>query len=225
MQQGNSPRTRLCEQDGKDSYPQHSHEVGHLGRQALHYASADCVFVAASGRDDSVSTQQITPEIQAKPLKGKYDGRRNNRPTAEARQKAGRKLNWAKHLTSNDSAKILKDIDSIASPSEIYQRALDRNLLALCWQIRERVEDRLLGKPFVAENPNAVKPINNILNDNRLQIAIQQLVPAKQVKKRKTKELVQAVSEAKQLEAVNEPEQSYVDVDAQVVESIQDGSK
>lgn len=174
------------------------------------------------------SKQPPTAQTPAKSMAGKYDGRGKYKRTAmhkRAIADSAPKPRWLKNLSVNDSIETLDKLDAIAGASEIYKRALERNMLALCWQIREGVKDRLIGKPFVAENPNAKPQPNNILNDNRLQIAIQQLVPAKQARKSKKTQVIQAVSEAKQLTTSEPAEQVYVDGTSQVIDSTEDASK
>lgn len=123
---------------------------------------------------------------KALPLKGKYDGRgRWERSGAES--KPGPKPLWRKTLQRNKCAKVIQEIDAIASPAKMFERAYSANNLELAWRIREDVHNRWSGKPFVAVNPEeSRKP--NVLNDNRLQIAVQQLLPgAKRTGKRTVK--------------------------------------
>ena len=60
--------------------------------------------------------------LQPKPMKGNYDGRKNNGATKARRRRLsnlGRKPNWAKHLSRNDAAKTLEEFDGMADPAEI----------------------------------------------------------------------------------------------------------
>lgn len=134
----------------------------------------------------STAVQTTTIESHPQVLKGKYDNRKNNganlkqfRPT----RKRGRKPKALKDLSQWQNNMALRDIDSIANPAKLYALAFERGLLSLCLEIRTRVEDRLLGKPFVAINPDAEAKPSTIINDNRLQVAMQTLLPGAQAKK------------------------------------------
>ena len=102
----------------------------------------------------------------------KYNGRQ------PGQSKPGPKPLFLQHLSRNSAAKVLKAFDVVASWQEIFKCAWEKGDYALCASIRFRCEDRLYGKPFTAENPEAKGKRSPILNDNRLQIAIQQLLPA-----------------------------------------------
>lgn len=127
-------------------------------------------------------------ESACKSMKGKYDGRRNNgrkKTGVRAYSKPGPKPLWVKNLTKNKASRSLQAIDAIASPEEIYSRAIAANLLSLAWQVRCDIENRLYGKPYTAINPDEkAKPAT--ITDNRLQIAIQQLIPGPKPKRVKT---------------------------------------
>lgn len=127
----------------------------------------------------------------------KYDRRKYN-GRQPGQSKPGPKPLFLQHLSRNSAAKVLKAFDVVASWAEIYKAAWDKGDHALCASIRFRCEDRLYGKPFTAENPAAKGKGQNILNDNRLQIAIQQLLPpapgAQKVPRRRRKALPAAVT-------------------------------
>jgi len=119
-------------------------------------------------------------DLMRKSMKGKYDGRRNNGATKARRRlnsNLGRKPRWLKNLDRNDAAKVLEHFDAIASPEQIYQAAWEKGKFELCADLYKQFQDRWLGRPFIAENPN--KPANNLAlaNDPRLQEAIKQLIP------------------------------------------------
>lgn len=120
-----------------------------------------------------MSTQVVNPEIApvlAKPMARKYDGRgKANRE--RARKTSGRKPKWAKHLSRNSAAEILSQADFKAKALEL----LNAPDLRLRFEVIRYLWDRFEGRPFVAENPNVTKPNNPILQDQRLQIAVQQL--------------------------------------------------
>jgi hypothetical protein len=137
-----------------------------------------------------MSSQVQIPDIAAKPLTGKYDGRYKRVPRktgVRALSKPGPKPAWVKHLTKNQASKIIQDYDSIASWPQIYAEAWAKKQLALCVQMREYADSRLLGKPYTAENPNASKMPSVLIQDNRLQQAITNLLPAQPKAKGKRK--------------------------------------
>lgn len=115
----------------------------------------------------------------SQPLKGKYDGRKNNRFRIPHRKGINSrcKPNWLKTLGAKHAADVLEELDAILPPAEIYKQAIARNDFRLVWEIRTAVEYRLLGKPFVAVNPETLPPTGSILNqDNRLQVAVSNLI-------------------------------------------------
>lgn len=137
------------------------------------------------------SAPQVT-EVPRKPLQGKYDGRRNNGKRGRVPD-SGRKPLWARNLGRNTAHKVLVEFDAIIEPAQIYKRALDANLLSLCWEMRCAVENRLLGRPFVALNPAETPQSASIQQDNRLQLAIGTLVlPGVKVKGKKRAKIVDA---------------------------------
>jgi hypothetical protein len=136
-------------------------------------------------------------------MSGKYDKRRFNkikRPHRKALKATGAKPKWLKTLKANEAAKTLRELDSIASPAAIYAQAHERGLLALCWDMRKSVEERLLGRPFVAINPAEVKTPGIV--DNRLQIAIQQLIPGKKQPVKRGKKQAQLADGVQVVEAI-----------------------
>ena len=126
----------------------------------------------------SASNQSLIPCESSKPLKGKYDGRgKYDRTHLKLRpeSKPGPKPLYIKHLSRNSAAKVLVAFDLVASLSDIYKAAFEQNKLELCVQMRENALNRAYGRPFQASDPNSSnRP--NVLEDKRLQVAIQQLV-------------------------------------------------
>jgi hypothetical protein len=95
-------------------------------------------------------------DLQPKPMKGKYDGRKNNGATKSRRRtfsNMGRKTLIAKRLSRNDAAKTLEELVDIASPADIFRAAWEKGNVALCAEMYKQFQDRLLGRPFIAENP------------------------------------------------------------------------
>ncbi len=101
-----------------------------------------------------------------------YNGRQPNQ------QKPGRKPLYLKQLSRCSAAKTLKAFEAIAGFEQVYARAWEKGNETLCAQLWLRVEDRIYGKPFTAENPEAKAKGNVFYTDKRLQVAIQQLLPA-----------------------------------------------
>lgn len=126
----------------------------------------------------SSDPNQNSADLMPKPMKGKYDGRRNN-GRYKSKAKRGPKPFYLKALSRNGAAKILEKLNAIATPEEIYRQAFERKLFALCWQIREDLSNRVWGKPYTAENPQKADPASSLREDQRLQDAITHLVPAK----------------------------------------------
>jgi hypothetical protein len=171
------------------------------------------------------STPQIAPDVQSAPIlsksmKGKYDGR-GPANRLKAKKLTGRKPAFAKHLSRNTAAVVLSQVDLKARLLELLTHPDAR----LRFEVIRYVWDRLEGKPFVAENPQTTGRSNMLLQDNRIQVAIQQLVPAKQARKSKKAKQIEANSEAKQLVSGDAGTQTYVDATAQVVDSGQDVSE
>jgi hypothetical protein len=142
---------------------------------------------------------RATPE---QPLKGKYDGRRIGPNRFRIPHRKGinsyRKPEWIKNLGAKHAADLITEFDAVIPPATIYQQALDKKDLRLCWEMREAVLERLLGKPFVAVNPDTEPSGGHILNqDNRLQVAVSNLiVQASDSKGPKTRKRDQLVLEA-----------------------------
>ena len=126
----------------------------------------------------SENADSNSADLQPKPMKGKYDGRRTNGRYKSA-VKRGPKPLWLHHMGRNTAAKILKELDSIASPAEIYKAAWEKGNHALCFEMRRYANDRLFGKPFTAENPEKAKTADPLAHDSRLQDAIKKLLPAR----------------------------------------------
>jgi hypothetical protein len=106
----------------------------------------------------------------------KYDKRKNN-GRYKSQVKRGPKPLYLQHMSRNAAGNHLKTFDGIATWEQVYKEAWDKGDYALCASIRFRCEDRLYGKPFTAENPEAKGKGNVVFNDNRLQMAIQTLLP------------------------------------------------
>jgi hypothetical protein len=160
----------------------------------------------------------ISPRLKRK--LDKHLATRDNKRGGK-RVNAGLKPQWAKNLTRNTAAVVLKE----ASAKELWLQLLQANDRRLQFEVLRYLTDRLEGKPFVAENPQTTGRSNMLLQDNRIQVAIQQLVPAKQARKSKKAKQIEANSEAKQLESGDADTQTYVDATAQVIDSGQDVSE
>jgi hypothetical protein len=132
-----------------------------------------------------------TGDFPAKSMKGKYDGRRLN-GRSRTGNKPGRKPEWAKHLTKNTAATVLKQCNA----TERWTQLLDQPDKRLQFEVLRYSTDRLEGRPFIALNPEErAKPS---LHDNRLQLAIQNLIlPA--IEKNKAKRIAKPVEEPKAL--------------------------
>lgn len=128
-----------------------------------------------SGANDALIAGQVLDSPPKRKMR-KYDGRKNNgRYKSEA--KRGPKPLYVQHMSRNSAAKVLQAYDLIAKLSDIYRAAFEQNKLELCVQMRENALNRAYGRPYQASDPNASsKP--NVLEDKRLQVAIQQLVVA-----------------------------------------------
>ena len=146
----------------------------------------------------------VPAEIPRKPLQGKYDKRKHNKfahPNQQAGRKLGHKPDWAKNLTRKSAAHVLKRIglqefclQLLASKNE----RLRFDVLCYLW-------DRLEGKPFTAVNPEERPQAQTIINDNRLQVAMQTLLPgAKPKAKRKSKAQVIDAQEVAALPATTD---------------------
>jgi hypothetical protein len=114
-------------------------------------------------------------DLQPKPMKGKYDKRKNNGATKVRRRKfsnMGRKTLVAKGLSRNDAARTLEELVEIASPADIFRAAWEKGNVALCAEMYKQFQDRLLGRPFIAENPQTTGPQSV---DPRVQRAVRAL--------------------------------------------------
>lgn len=140
-----------------------------------------------------MSTQVVNPEIPLKPLKGKYDGRGKYPRNKITHRKPGPKPRYLRYLSRNSAISVLEQLDSIAAPAEIYTWLWEKKQVSAMIQMRTAVEDRAFGKPYVAQNPEVQQKAAALTQDNRLQVAIQQLNIAnplpKQIKLRKAKQL------------------------------------
>jgi hypothetical protein len=126
----------------------------------------------------------MNPDLK-KPVQRKYDKRCKSPKSIAAIQGAvrsekqlGRKPNWMKHLSRNAALKILQQFDSIASPAEIYAWCWENKKIDIMVGMREYVWNRLEGRPFLASSPADEQKHMSLLQDSRLQVAIEQLVIA-----------------------------------------------
>lgn len=136
--------------------------------------------------ESPANSVQIGQAIETPPkrLKRKYDGRvknPTNRPdnlaVYRATHKPGPKTNALYNLAKREANRFNRELDLIASWTQIYQAAWDRGLLELCFKVREVVDNRRFGKPYQAVNPDEGAKPTTVNNDNRLQVAIGQLIP------------------------------------------------
>ena len=136
---------------------------------------------------------QNPADLQPKPMKGKYDGRRNNGAT-KARRRAnsnlGRKPAWLKHLSRNSAYHVLRKHNDQELWSQILtattfvsggrnKPAVEVPDMRLRFEALRYLTDRRDGRPFIAENPQKADPASSLREDQRLQDAITQLVPTK----------------------------------------------
>jgi hypothetical protein len=124
----------------------------------------------------SANADSNSADLQPKPMKGKYDGRRTNGRHASG-NKPGPKPLYLKHMSRNAAARTIEQFDSIATAAQIYARAWEAGKLESCIQMRSTAEYRLYGKPFTAENPEKAKTADPMAHDSRLQDAIKRLLP------------------------------------------------
>src|SRR5215469_15443932 len=107
-------------------------------------------------------------DLPRKPMARKYDGRKNSGATKARRRvfsNLGRKPNWAKHLSRNDAAEILRGFDAIATPEDIYRAAWEDGNFELCANMYKQIQDRVMGRPFVAVNPAAQPQAHALAQD------------------------------------------------------------
>lgn len=127
-------------------------------------------------RELAANQSQIAAQMSAdKPLKGKYDGRRNNGAhlrELNRKHKTGPIPLHANELSRRQAKKALDEFDAIATWTQIYNLAWEEKRLTELVRIRESVENRYFGKPYTATPPDNGKPG---WQDNRLQVAIQNL--------------------------------------------------
>jgi hypothetical protein len=75
----------------------------------------------------------------------------------------------------------LRELDDIASLKEIYAYCWEKGKVELMLGAREYLWNRAEGRPFIAENPETkTKP--PVLQDERLQKAISELLPKPAIK-------------------------------------------
>ena len=139
---------------------------------------------------ETVANQEVSTGKTKSYKTNKYDGRRKNGAHRRAPCDRGAKPRWLKHLGRNDALKVSEKYDAIATYEQLYRDAYEKKNLLLCFDMRKYADDRLLGKPFIALNPAENAKSANLTQDNRLQVAIQQLTigntpkePAKRVYK------------------------------------------
>jgi hypothetical protein len=146
------------------------------------------------------------PLNDSKPMKGKYDRRGSYKRTPEIKaklRKNGPKPKWAKHLTRNAAAVVLKQVGiedqalTFLSSNQWVPNGKDKPYvevpdIRLRWEVFKYLWDRLEGRPFVAINPDADAKPSTIINDNRLQMAIQNLIPSAPAKKTRKPKLLTA---------------------------------
>ena len=142
---------------------------------------------------------------------GKYDGRRFNGSTKERRRanpNLGPKPAWLKSVTRNSAYHVLRELDDKASWKQIYQAAWEKNQLALCIDVLRYLTDRRDGRPFTAENPAISKQSAALAQDNRLQVAIQNLVltPGAKQTAPKGKKVKQLAAPVPTVEATHVPD-------------------
>jgi hypothetical protein len=118
---------------------------------------------------------QATPE---QPLKGKYDPRYGKRkPGFRVPHRKGInsrcKPQWLKNLGAKHAIDLVQEFDAVVPPSTLYTEAYAKKDLRLCWEMREAVLERVLGKPYVAVNPELSAQNGSVLHeDKRLQLAV-----------------------------------------------------
>ena len=140
----------------------------------------------AMANDDKPESVDLEP----KPMKGKYDGRRFNGSTKERRRvnpNLGPKPAWQKHLSRNSATYILKKHDD----KEMWAQLLNATTWVsggrgkpaievpdnrLRYEALRYLTDRRDGRPFVAENPAKAADSNPAANDQRLQKALREFI-------------------------------------------------
>ena len=137
-----------------------------------------------------MSTNSVMPDAQvvqdiSPRLKRKLDKvlRLKEEKASRVKLKTGPKPKHVQTLSRNKSSKVIEQYNAIAGLADIYAQAWANKQLVLCVQMQEQARDRAFGRPFVAINPEE-RPQNQINQDNRLQVAIQNLIlPANQKRK------------------------------------------
>lgn len=120
---------------------------------------------------------EIAPQVS---VKRTYDGRKQGalkRCKAHAIQgiKEGPKPKHRKYLSVRQFFKTLRGFDQVADAVELYKSAYEAKQFSLCHEMREACHNRLLGKPFTAENPDNKMKSNDLYQDHRVLTAIQNL--------------------------------------------------
>lgn len=136
-------------------------------------------------------------QIAAKPLKRKYDKRKDNGKHLKVWNNAQKALK-RKALGRTESISELQAIDSIKLPREMFKECVDSKSYALAWQIRSDIENRAFGRPYVAINPEAaVRPGGEEVTQ-RISIAAKnlQIVQAPPEPKRKPRAIQAAAKPA-----------------------------
>ena len=115
------------------------------------------------------AVQEQSTEIQ--PLKGKYDER------GGAREGAGRPKNREKFksIAITTAYKVLRKLKVEDEWQDLYLRAKAAENYGYCIEILKYLTDRQSGKPFIAANPFEDKGPSTLIQDNRLQVALQML--------------------------------------------------
>ena len=138
----------------------------------------------------------------SKPLKGKYD-RRGKYERTEVHRKSASKPLWKKHLARNTAARLFSEI-SVKDQMLVLLQSKDERLR---FEVLKYVWDRLEGRPFVAINPAENKQSATLHQDNRLQVAINQLVvTGKKSKQKKTQPLLPSDTTITQSDVDPQPE-------------------
>lgn len=119
-----------------------------------------------------MSSQQSTPDLgqvvqDAVRHIGRYDGRGKANKTRVIKP-SGRKPAFAKHLTRNTAAVVLKDKNC----KELWSELLDHKDPKFRFEVLRYLTDRLEGRAFTAVNPQEQAKQQSLQQDNRLQLAI-----------------------------------------------------
>jgi hypothetical protein len=139
-------------------------------------------------------TIDAEPSKPVQSMRGKYDkrGKHGNYDTEARRNRPQVKPAWAKNLSRNQAAKILHT----ANFQEKALELLNCEDLRLRWDVIKYLWDRFEGKAFVAQSPTEASKGESLKQDNRLQVAIQQLILQPPSKQRKAKAIAKASTQA-----------------------------